>query len=145
LSEPVGIRSPLAALLVLVSLSACGPGESTAIPVAHEPPVNAQDELLVNPDPAATTVDAASGLIIDDHWELVRGHCGACHSTQLVTQNRGSRDHWLQLIRWMQESQGLWAFDAETENSILDYLEKNYPPTTRYRRAPIAPELMPET
>ena len=98
--------------------------------------------LLLATAPRAET-DPATGLVIDDHWELVRAHCIACHSTQLVTQNRGSRETWLALIRWMQDSQGLWAFDATTETAILDYLEKNYAPLPASRRMALPPELMP--
>ena len=92
---------------------------------------------------AIRLLDSDSGLAIDENWELVKAHCSACHSPRLVTQNRGSRQTWLSMIRWMQESQGLWAFDAATETAILDYLEKNYPPTAAYRRAPIKRELLP--
>jgi hypothetical protein len=88
-------------------------------------------------------VDEASGLVIDEHWQLVKAHCTVCHSARQVTQQRGSRETWLSLIRWMQKTQGLWQFDAVTENSILDYLETNYAPVASYRRAPLPPELMP--
>lgn len=89
-------------------------------------------------------IDVASGLVIDEHWELVKAHCSACHSSQLVTQNRGSRQNWLEMIRWMQETQGLWQFDEATETSILDYLEKNYAPSSIHRRAPLPKALIPD-
>ena len=89
-------------------------------------------------------IDVTSGLVIDEHWELVKAHCSACHSPQLVTQNRGSRQNWLEMIRWMQETQGLWQFDAVTEGAILDYLEKNYAPSASHRRAPLPKALMPQ-
>ena len=87
--------------------------------------------------------DPDSGLIVDEHWQLVKAHCSACHSPKLVTQNRGSRQNWLDMIRWMQETQGLWQLDTVTETAILDYLEKNYAPATVGRRAPINRLLMP--
>ena len=89
-------------------------------------------------------VDANSGLIIDDHWLLVNANCSACHSPRLVTQNRGSRQTWLEVIRWMQETQGLWQFDPVTEKNILDYLEKNYPPAAVSRRAPLPRSMLPD-
>ena len=98
--------------------------------------------LLLATAPRAET-DPATGLVIDDHWELVRAHCIACHSTQLVTQNRGSRETWLALIRWMQDSQGLWPFNEETERILLDYLETNYGPAAAARRQPLPASLMP--
>ncbi len=78
-----------------------------------------------------------------DGWQLVYAHCSACHSLQLVVAQRGDRGTWLRLIRWMQETQNLWEIDPDTESAILDYLAENYPPAARYRRAPLAPELMP--
>jgi hypothetical protein len=88
--------------------------------------------------------DPHSGMIIDQHWELVNAHCTVCHSARQITQQRGSRETWLHLIRWMQEEQGLWQFDTDTENNILDYLEKNYAPSASYRRAPLSPDLLPK-
>ena len=43
-----------------------------------------------------------------DNWQIVAAHCGACHSTRLVTQNRGSRETWLHMIRWMQDNGKTW-------------------------------------
>lgn len=88
--------------------------------------------------------DAATGFITAPGWETVRNNCTACHSSKLITQNSGSREHWLSLIRWMQDKQGLWQFDADTENTILDYLSQNYGPKSGARRMPIIMELMPE-
>ena len=87
--------------------------------------------------------DPASGLVMDDNWQIVAAHCGACHSTRLVTQNRGSRETWLEMIRWMQDSQGLWPFNEETERILLDYLETNYGPAVAARRQPLPASLMP--
>ena len=92
---------------------------------------------------ASSDIDPDSGLIVDEHWQLVKAHCSACHSPKLVTQNRGNRQNWLEMIRWMQETQGLRQFDAVTETAILDYLEKNYAPAAASRRAPLNSLLMP--
>lgn len=88
--------------------------------------------------------DPQTGFIIAPGWETVRNNCIACHSAQLVTQNSGSRQHWLSLIRWMQDKQGLWAFDAETENTILEYLSTHYGPKTGARRPPLTAEQLPD-
>ena len=88
-------------------------------------------------------VDETTGLAIAPGWELVRAHCGGCHSFALVTGQRADRQTWLGIIRWMQATQNLWQFDAATENGILDYLAENYPPQANRRRAPIPPNLMP--
>ena len=88
-------------------------------------------------------LDAITGLKIEGDWELVRNNCIACHSLKLITQQRGSEAQWLNMIRWMQEKQNLWQFDADTENRIINYLATNYPPQDDRRRAAIPPDLMP--
>jgi hypothetical protein len=99
--------------------------------------------LLLSMRAIAADVDANTGLIIAPGWENVRAHCGGCHSHALVTQQRADRQTWLGMIRWMQDSQNLWQFQAETETQILDYLAENYPPQPNRRRAPIPVSLMP--
>ncbi|MEM6316700.1 MAG: hypothetical protein AAF960_03465 [Bacteroidota bacterium] len=81
-------------------------------------------------------IHLASGLIYGDHFDLVRAHCTACHSGKLVAQNRATREGWQQMIRWMQETQGLWELGAN-EPKILDYLAANYGPEEVGRRANI--------
>ena len=92
----------------------------------------------------AADVDEATGLLVAPGWELVRAHCGGCHSHALVTGQRADRQTWLDIIRWMQATQNLWQFDAATEAAILDYLAANYPPQANRRRAPIPPSLLPD-
>lgn len=91
----------------------------------------------------ADEVDAATGLVIDRGWELVRANCIACHSLRLVTAQRATRQTWLDLIRWMQRTQNLWQLAAEDEASMLDYLAKHYHPEPSRRRAALPPDLMP--
>ena len=77
-------------------------------------------------------------------WEMVRIHCGGCHSHAIVTGQRADRQTWLDIIRWMQETQNLWQFDPATESQILDYLAANYPPQPNRRRAPVPASLRPQ-
>ncbi|MEE4161790.1 MAG: hypothetical protein V2I25_04720 [Woeseiaceae bacterium] len=88
-------------------------------------------------------LDAFTGLKKTGDWELVRNNCVACHSAKLITQQRGTQEQWLAMIRWMQKSQNLWQFDPETETRIITYLAENYPPSEQQRRAPIPRELLP--
>lgn len=88
-------------------------------------------------------IDPLTGLKMIGDWETVRNNCSACHSTQLITQQRGTAAQWLAMIRWMQEKQNLWQFDADTEERIIAYLAENYPPRADMRRAAIPPALMP--
>lgn len=87
-------------------------------------------------------LDKDTGFVVDTGFELVKAHCTGCHSSALVIQNRMSRDTWLDTIRWMQKTQGLWPL-GESEKVILDYLAKHYSPTKTGRRKNLAAHLMP--
>ena len=88
-------------------------------------------------------IDSATGLNIAPGWELVRMHCGACHSYKLVTSQKADREGWDKMIKWMQETQNLWSFDEITEEEILDYLSSSYPPGKTRRRPLLDISLMP--
>lgn len=60
-------------------------------------------------------------------------HCTACHSAQLIIQNRMNKERWNATIRWMQETQNLWDLGAN-QDVIVDYLVKNYPVYSKGRR-----------
>ena len=100
--------------------------------------------LLLPASVSAVEIDEVTGLIKNPGWEQVRAHCGGCHSHALVTSQRADRKTWLDIIRWMQETQNLWQFEPQIEAQILDYLAMNYPPSADRRRAPIPPSLMPK-
>ena len=87
--------------------------------------------------------DAFSGFPNTVDWEIVMAIFIACHSTKLITQQRGSAEQWLSMIRWMQAKQNLWQFDPDVERRIVAWLAENYPPSEDRRRAPIPPDLMP--
>ena len=74
-----------------------------------------------------------TGMIADTGCAEVVQNCGACHSLDLVKQNRASRDGWKEIILWMQETQKLWDLGTK-EKVILDYLSKNYGPEDTGRR-----------
>ncbi len=105
-----------------------------------EPPVAApvQSEAVTEP-----AIDPVTGLIMAEDWEIVRANCIACHSAKLVTQQRGTAQQWLTMIRWMQAKQNLWQFDEDTERRIITYLVDNYAPDADRRRASIPAALMP--
>ena len=97
-------------------------------------------EAMVAEEPA---IDAFTGFPMTGDWELVRANCIACHSPKLVTQQRGTAEQWLSMIRWMQEKQNLWAFEPDVERRIVAYLAEQFPPSADRRRAAIPPDLMP--
>lgn len=78
-------------------------------------------------------IHVPTGLVADEGYLLVRNNCGGCHSLNLVTNKRASREGWLSTIRWMQQTQGLWDLGSN-EKPILDYLAKNYAPQEAGRR-----------
>ena len=87
-------------------------------------------------------IDPKTGLVIAPGFEVVSVQCTVCHSALLVTQNRASREGWLSMIRWMQETQGLWPL-GEQEAVVLDYLAKHYGPQRLGRRPPLPAHLLP--
>jgi hypothetical protein len=88
-------------------------------------------------------IDGFTGFPMTGDWELVRANCIACHSPKLVTQQRGTAEQWLAMIRWMQEKQNLWDFQPEVEQKIVAYLAEHFPPSAERRRAAIPQDLMP--
>ena len=92
----------------------------------------------------AQETDPDTGFIQAEGWQATKANCTVCHSAKLVTQNSGSRNHWQSLIRWMQDTQGLWQFQPEMEATILDYLATNYGPKEDARRPPLPRALMPD-
>ncbi len=85
-------------------------------------------------DEIVNGIHVPTGLIYDEGFEIVRATCTACHSAKLVTQNRATKEGWTQMIRWMQETQGLWDLGVN-EGPIISYLAKNYAPEEIGRRA----------
>jgi hypothetical protein len=125
----------LLATLALLSLllGACSQDERAA-PVESAPTADA----AMDPE-----IDPVSGLKMTGDWQLVRGACTACHSGKQITQQRGTAEQWLAMIRWMQEKQNLWQFDPVTEEKIINYLAENYPPRKSQRRAPLSRDQLP--
>ena len=92
----------------------------------------------------AGEIDPETGLAVAPNYPIVKAHCTACHSGRLIAQNRGDREHWVSLIRWMQETQNLWGLPPAVETAVLDYLSSNYGPRNRrVRRRNLDPALLP--
>ena len=66
-------------------LAACSKEEPATEPlVVAEPAVAAEPAL-----------DPVTGFKMTGDWELVRSNCTACHSSKLITQQRGTAQQWL--------------------------------------------------
>lgn len=81
-------------------------------------------------------IHVRTGFKKGENLDMVIANCTSCHSSKMVTQNRATRDGWKSMIRWMQETQGLWDL-GENEPLILDYLAKYYAPEKAGRRQPL--------
>ncbi len=130
MKHSIAIASVLAAVLLV---AACSRDEASP-----EPATPAQPVVTAEPD-----IDPVTGFKMTGDWEIVRANCVACHSAKLITQQRGTAQQWLTMIRWMQKKQNLWQFDPATEEKIIAYLAENYPPSDAQRRAALPPEMMP--
>lgn len=74
-----------------------------------------------------------TGMIADTGCAEVIQNCGACHSLELVKQNKATKEGWKEKIVWMQQTQKLWDLGLQ-EEVILNYLAKNYGPQNTGRR-----------
>ena len=97
-------------------------------------PAIAQTKAEDDPDRIENGIHLRTGLIVDEHYELVINNCGSCHSHKLVTQNHATAAGWTENIRWMQKTQKLWDLGAD-EAKIVAYLAKNYGVKEHSRRA----------
>ncbi len=125
----------------LVVLSGCAKEDAPATTI--DPPAMPPTATPATMAAAEPQIDAATGFKMTGDWQLVRGNCTGCHSAKLITQQRGTEQQWLTMIRWMQKKQNLWQFDPDTETRIIAYLAEHYPPQAARRRAAIPPDLMP--
>ena len=87
-----------------------------------------------NWDKVVDGIHMRTGFHADPNLQVMISACTSCHSAKLVTQNRATRDGWENMIRWMQETQGLPDL-GDQEPLILDYLAKYYAPKEVGRRA----------
>ena len=81
-------------------------------------------------------IHVQSGLVYAPGFQAVRANCTICHSAKLVTQNRASRQGWSDIIKWMQQTQGLADLGLQ-HDEILDYLAAHYAPDAVSRRTPL--------
>lgn len=67
------------------------------------------------------------GLPRSEGHELVSGMCGACHSLQLVMQQRGDEQRWDGLITQMVRQHAMAAPEPEDRALIARYLARHFP------------------
>ena len=81
-------------------------------------------------------IHVATGFKEGEGLQTVITSCTPCHSAKLVTQNRASREGWVNIIRWMQDTQNLWDL-GDNEDVIVNYLATHYAPEEKGRREPL--------
>ncbi|MEM6763687.1 MAG: cytochrome C [Bacteroidota bacterium] len=84
-------------------------------------------------------VHIATGFKAEGDYKLVIANCTSCHSSQLVTQNRATKEGWEDMIAWMQKTQKLWDL-GENHDKIVTYLATYYGPEKKGRRTPLLVE-----
>ena len=80
------------------------------------------DRPQYNPD------DDYFGLPRIGAYEEVEAYCTACHSLQIVMQQRASKARWDYMLDWMSEKQGMARLPEEDRQLILSYLSSNFGP-----------------
>jgi hypothetical protein len=68
--------------------------------------------------------------------------CTACHSFQIVAQQRMSRNRWNEVLTWMTERHNMPDVQGEERDKILGYLSTAFPESTQQRgwKNPFAPK-----
>ncbi len=87
----------------------------------------------VTNDEIVDGIHLRTGLKEDEGMMTVVTHCTACHSAQLIIQNRMNKERWNATIRWMQKTQNLWEL-GDNQEVIVNYLVENYPVYNKGRR-----------
>ncbi len=133
----------LAALLVVLVLTAMVSvlllySEPKWLTVSEKPKLPTEDPIALEEE-IRECIHVPTGFIAGEGLQLVIGNCTNCHSAKLVTQNRFTKEGWTNVIRWMQETQGLWDLGSN-EEEIVNYLAKHYAPEARGRRKPLEVE-----
>ncbi len=120
-------RLIIGALILLVSLA------GVYLFLNQEEELKALEEDAVSTNDIKNGIHIATGFIEAPGMQETITNCTACHSAQLVIQNRMNKERWHSTIDWMQKTQNLWDLGAN-EEIIVNYLVKNYPPVSKGRR-----------
>ena len=119
------------------SFNGYDPGETKSAVIVSEE-ISAYEPIAFNPADVKNGIHIPTGMIADTGCAEVVQNCGACHSLDLVKQNRATKKGWKDIITWMQETQKLWDLGLQ-EETILNYLAKNYGPEESGRRKNLGP------
>ena len=70
----------------------------------------------------------------DDYWGLPRNgayeevaiYCTACHTLEIVMQQRATEARWTYMLDWMVEEQNMPPLPDNTKAQVLNYLVRNF-------------------
>lgn len=117
------IRTFYALVTGLSFLATAGVAELGYDPMTH---------MLATPDPVEEVAEAPAadldleGLPEGPGAEDTYYQCVACHSTDIIKQQRLTDARWDYLWDWMIKDQGMAETDEETRELILSYLKQNF-------------------
>ncbi len=66
------------------------------------------------------------GLPRDEGYELVSAYCSACHSLNIVMQQKATAERWNEILDWMVETQGMARLNQEDQSVIHTYLSTHF-------------------
>ena len=70
----------------------------------------------------------------DDYWGLPRNgayeevavYCAACHTLEIVMQQRATQARWAYMLDWMVEEQNMAPLPEQEKRKVLDYLSAHF-------------------
>lgn len=124
--------SALAVLIIGAGLALSAPEPDPMKALTGRPaganPLDPMTALMARPEgPEAGEANAELGGLPDGPGaEDTYYQCVACHSVEIIKQQRVTDHRWDELWKWMVEKQGMVEPDEETKKVILSYLKKNF-------------------
>lgn len=120
-----------AALLALCSGMAVARDDPMRMLSGRPAGSNVMDPMTSLVAPAKTEGEAAGnvelgGLPDGPGAEETYYQCVACHSTEIIKQQRLTDARWDELWNWMRDTQGMVEPDADSRAAILAYLKQNF-------------------
>ncbi len=101
-----------------------------ATPVATDPMQALRAQAAASPDAGPAANDEFGGLPDAPGAEETYYQCVACHSTEIIKQQRLTDARWDDLWQWMIDQQGMVEPDPETKDIVLGYLKTHFSAAT---------------
>lgn len=74
--------------------------------------------------------DDSWGLPHADGYEGIAIYCSACHTLEIVMQQRASRERWDYMLEWMTKEQNMPPLPDDQKTKMLNYLSENFGPAS---------------